>query len=156
MAAYELLGIFLVAIGLVLFGIELAHPGVLLFIPGSILLAAGLMFVFLPDFLLNQPWGAAVVLVAALVAALLEIPYYRYVAPPHRPMTTTSGGFEGELGVVVADVIPNSLKGKIRIRTEIWSAQSTKPIASGTRVKVIGGEGVSVWVVPADEAAVAA
>ena len=144
-------GVALVVIGLVLFGVELIHPGALLLVPGYIVLMAGLLYTFFPATLLDTPWGVLVIVLAAIVGALVQIPFYRYIAPTHRPMTTTSSGFTGETGVVVAPIVPNSLKGKIRIRTEIWSAQSEAPIPNGTRVRVVSGEGVSLRVVPAEE-----
>ena len=83
------LGIVLVVGGIVLFALELVHPGVLLLIPGSILLVAGFLYLLLPNVLLDGPYGVLVLLLAAVIATLVEIPYYRYVAPTHRPLSTT-------------------------------------------------------------------
>lgn len=148
MVVYDAIGIALVVGGFALFAFELIHPGALLLIPGSILLAAGFLYLFLPNDLLNSYVGPAVVIVVAIVAALLEIPYYRWVAPVHRPMSTTSGGLVGEEAVVVAEVIPNTLRGKVRVNSEIWSARAERSIPVGTRVRIVHGEGVSVTVQP--------
>lgn len=143
-------GAALIVVGLILFALEFAHPGVLLFIPGSVLLVGGFLYLYLPSVLLDSPAGPLAVLLAAVAAGLLEIPYYRWVAPTHKPMTTTSAGLQGELAIVTSPIIPNTLKGKIRVRSEIWSASGDRPIPIGTRVRVVRGEGVSVWVEPAD------
>jgi inner membrane protein len=144
------IAIFLIFVGIVLLGIEFAHPGVFLLIPGSIALAAGLLYLFLPGILLGTLYGPSIVIIVAVVAALATIPYYRRIAPIHRPMSTTVHSLEGEMGVVVAEVVPDTLRGKVRIGSEIWSARSDRRIPPGTRVRVLGGEGVSVTVQPAE------
>jgi inner membrane protein len=150
---FEWLGATLVLVGIFLFALELIHPGALLLIPGSILLVAGLLSLFFSDSILTSVVGVAAIVGAAVVSALAEIPYYRYIAPVHRPMTTTTSGLTGEEGVLVADVVPNTLKGKVRIKSEIWSAQADRPIPTGTRVRIVSGEGVAVRVVPVEESA---
>lgn len=144
------IGIALVAAGVVLLASELVHPGALLLIPGSILLVAGFLYLFLPNVLLDSYFGPVAIVVTAILAALVEIPYYRWVAPTHRPLSTTSGGLVGEEGIVIAAVVPNTLKGKIRVQSEVWSARSDRPIPVGSRVRVTKGEGVSVTVEPVE------
>lgn len=150
--AYDALGALVVLIGVIVIAVEFIHPGALLLIPGSVLLVGGLLLVFLPDSLLNAPWGIIVIALAACVSALVEIPYYRWLAPNHGPMTTTSAGLVGETGTVIAAVEPNTIKGKIRVRSEIWSVSATSPIPVGAKVRVVSGEGVSLKVVAVDEA----
>ncbi len=141
-------GILLVVVGIVLLAFELVHPGALLLIPGSILLVAGLLYLILPSVLLDSAIGPIAIVIAAVIAALIEIPYYRWVAPTHRPLSTTSGGLVGDEAIVIAPIVPGTLKGKVRVRSEVWSARSTMPIAAGTRVRIVHGEGVSVSVEP--------
>jgi membrane-bound ClpP family serine protease len=140
------LGVPLVVVGIVVLILELVHPGALLFIPGSALIVAGFMELFMPDVLTGTPFGAIAIVVVAAGAGIAEIPYYKYVAPTHKPMTTTSAGLTGELAVVTAPIVPNTLKGKVRVRSEIWSAQADYPIPVGAKVRVVSGEGVSVRV----------
>ena len=142
------IGIALVIVGVVLLAFELVHPGALLLIPGSILLVAGFLYLFLPNVLLDSYIGPIAIVVVAVVAALIEIPYYRWVAPNHWPLSTTSGGLVGAEAVVIAPIIPNTLKGKVRVRSEVWSARANVPIPEGARVRVVHGEGVSVTVEP--------
>ncbi len=156
MAVNDFIGITLVVVGIGLFAVELIHPGALLLIPGSILLAAGFLYLFLPNVLLDSYVGPIFVVVAAIVGAMVEIPYYRWVAPVHRPMSTTSAGLVGSEGIVIAPVVPNTLKGKVRVNSEIWSARANQEIPAGTRVRVIHGEGVSITVQPIGPASPAA
>ena len=138
----------LMVVGVALFALELFHPGALLLIPGSVLLAGGLLYLFLPSLLLNSWVGIVVVTAAAVAGALIEIPYYRHVSPGHPPMTTMPMTLVGKEGIVVVDVIPNTLRGKVRVGSEIWSANSSIPISAGTPVRIVSGEGVSIKVVP--------
>ncbi len=143
-------GIILVLGGIILLALELVHPGVLLIIPGTILLVAGFLYLAFPNFLLDEPWGTIVVILGTMVATFAELQYLRMVAPTHRPLSTTSSGLVGEVGIVVAPVVPNTLKGKVRIKSEIWSARADTSIPAGVHVRVVHGEGVSVTVQPVD------
>lgn len=142
------IGIALVVAGIALLASELIHPGALLLIPGSILLVAGFLYLFLPSVLLDSLVGPIAIIVTAILAALIEIPYYRWVAPTHRPLSTTSGGLVGDEAIVIAPIIPNTIRGKVRVRSEVWSARSDVPIPVGARVRIVHGEGVSVSVEP--------
>jgi len=138
----------LIIMGSALFAFELIHPGAWLLIPASIMIAAGLLYLTLPSLLLNSYFGPGVVVLVAFVAALATIPYYKWVAPTHAPLSTTVQSLQGQMGVVVVPVVPDSLRGKVQIQSEIWSARAEQPIAAGTRVRVVSGEGVSVFVRP--------
>ncbi len=141
-------GVLLIVVGLILFAIEITHPGAFLLIPASIVLAAGILYIAAPDVLLASVYGPAVIVIVALVAALATIPYYRYIAPIHQPMSTTAGSLEGETGIVITSVVPDTLRGKVRVRSEVWSARSEAPIPAGTKVRIVRGEGVSLHVQP--------
>ncbi len=143
-------GILLVIAGIVLLAFELVHPGALLFIPGSVLLVAGFLYLFFPTYLLDSAVGPVAILVAAVVATAVEIFYYRWVAPTHNPLSTTTSGLVGEEAVVIAPIVPDTLRGKVRVRSEIWSARAPVPIPVGTRVRIVQGEGVSVLVETVD------
>lgn len=140
------IGLLLIVGGLILIAVEFAHPGAFLLIPGSVVLAGGIMYIFVPDFLTQTVFGPLIVALVALVAVFATLPYYRRMGAVHRPMSTTPDSLTGEWGVVVAPVVPDSMSGKVRIRSEVWSARSDRPIPVGSRVRVRGGEGVSVWV----------
>jgi inner membrane protein len=152
MVVYDAIGIALVIAGIALLAFELIHPGALLLIPGSILLVAGFLYLFTPNDLLDSYIGPVVIVIVAIVAALVEIPYYRWVAPTHRPLSSTSAGFVGDEALVIAPIVPNTLKGKVRVRSETWSARADRPIPAGTRVRVVHGEGVSLTVEPIEDA----
>ena len=141
-------GLAVLVIGAVLFIGELAHPGALLLIPATIMIVGGIMYLLIPNVLLDSIWGPVAIIAAALLSTAVTIWYYRWIAGTHVPMSTTSAGLVGEEAIVLVDVVPNTLRGKVRVRSEIWSAKGTRPIPRGTRVKVVAGEGVSLTVEP--------
>ena len=141
-------GILIIIIGGGFFTIEIFHPGALLLIPATIMIVGGFLYLLIPDVLLRSVWGPIAILIAALLATVVTILYYRWLAGVHLPLSTTSGGLVGEEAIVIADVVPNTLRGKVRVRSEIWSARSPAPIPAGTKVRVVAGEGVSVTVEP--------
>jgi inner membrane protein len=145
------IGVPLLLIGAVLFIVEIIHPGAFLLIPGSIFLAAGILYLILPDPLTGSIFGPAVIVIAAFLATVATIPYYRKIAPVHRPMSSIPMSLEGLTGVVVQTVEPNNMKGKVRVKSEVWSARSDRTIPIGAIVKVLGGEGVAIQVTPVDE-----
>jgi len=146
--AYETAGIILMVGGTALLAFELVHPGALLLIPASVLIVGGLLLTLFPDVLLASSEGIILIVVAAAVAGLIEIPYYRWLSPGHKPMTSMPTTLIGHDGIVIADVVPNTLRGKVRIGSEIWSARAPVRIPAGTPVRVVSGEGVSVMVTP--------
>ena len=141
-------GIVFVILGLVLIVFEVIHPGAFMLIPGTVFLVAGLLFLFFPSVVTETIWGAVILVVVAVVVGIATIPLYQWMAPGHRPMSTTPSSITGETGLVTAPVVPDSTKGKVQVRGEVWSARSRTPIPAGTRVKVVGGEGVCIWVEP--------
>lgn len=145
--AVEILGLFVLAIGVILLAVEFAHPGALLLIPGSILIVAGLLFALVPG-VIDSPAGIILVAVVGIFACIVEVQIYRHYAPNHRPMTTTTAGLVGEHAVVIAEVVPDTLQGKVRVRSEVWSAKADQRIPIGSKVLVVAGEGVSLTVRP--------
>jgi len=142
------IGILIILIGGGLFTIEIFHPGALLLIPATIMIVGGFLYLLIPSVLLQSIWGPIAILFAALIATVVTILYYRWLAGVHLPLSTTSGGLVGHEAIVITDIVPNTLRGKVRIRSEIWSAKAPQPIPAGTRVRVIAGEGVSLTVEP--------
>jgi membrane-bound ClpP family serine protease len=135
-------------VGAGLFVIELFHPGALLLIPATIMIVGGIMYLLIPNVLLDSIYGPVAIAVAAVMATGITILYYRWIAGTHVPLSTTSGGLVGEEAVVLTAVVPNTLRGKVRVRSEVWSAKASAPIPVGTKVRVVAGEGVSVTVEP--------
>lgn len=143
-------GIVLIIGGLLLLALEIVHPGAFILIPGAVVLASGIMYLFAFPLLTGTIFGPLIIAAVAILGALVTIPYYQRIGATHRPMTTTPDSLTGEFGLVITAVLPDSMSGKVRIHSEIWSARSNTPIPAGTRVRVEGGQGVAVWVRPVE------
>ncbi len=139
------LGILLVIIGLVLLIVEVFTPGVFVIIPASVLIILGILGIIEPAFLLTW-WAVLTAILVAVPVTILTLFAYRYLGSPEPPTTTITDTLVGKKGVVVVDTIPGTLKGKVRIDSDIWSANSVQPISKGTRVEVKRSEGVHVFV----------
>ncbi len=144
----EAAGAAVLVAGVILFIVELIHPGALLVIPGTILVVGGILYLLVPNYLLDSIVGPIVMAIAAVVATAGTIWYYRWLAGTHKPLSTTPGGLVGEEAIVIAPIVPDTLRGKVRVQSEIWSARGSIPIPAGARVRIVSGEGVSVTVEP--------
>jgi membrane protein implicated in regulation of membrane protease activity len=139
------LSIAFIVIGVVMLLAEAAAPGNFMLVPATVLLILGAIGVLFPDFILS--WWAPLAAVIVLVpTTYLTIRLYQRIAPPAPPETTVATSLIGLTGVVISEVRPNALKGKVRIEHDIWSATSDTPIPAGRRVRVVDSEGVHVIV----------
>jgi membrane protein implicated in regulation of membrane protease activity len=141
----ELIGLVLVVVGVILLIVELATPGFFVAIPGSILLAIGLIMWFIP-WIWATPWGIAIAIAITVSMSALVIEVYRKLGRGHKVLTPSVDATVGKEGVVIEEVVPHELSGKVRIGTETWSVTSDTPIAKGQKVVVVGGEGVHLVV----------
>ena len=136
--------IFLIA-GAIMIMAEAMSPGVFIIIPGTVLLILGLIGLIYPDFLFSE-YAPILALATALPVTLGTIKLYQKLAKPEPPTTVISESLIGKEGIVTVSTEPNSIKGKVKIGSHVWSARSSEPIEAGTEVEVIGGEGVHVTV----------
>lgn len=148
--AIDAIGVTLVILGLILFLVEVIHPGAFLLIPGTILLAGGIIYILAPDLLLYTAYGPLIVMIAAVLSIVVSFPIYSRLAPNHPPLVTTPTSLVGRQGIVTVPVVPDSMSGKVLIESEVWSARSDRTIQAGGRVRVVGGQGVCVIVEPVE------
>lgn len=139
------LSLVFIVIGVLMLLVELSQPGSFLLVPATVLLALGGIGLIFPDLLLTV-WSPVIAVVILVPTTLLTIKLYQRLAPPAPPETTVATSLIGKEGVVETEVVPGSLKGKVRIANVVWSATSTNPIPVGKRVKVVRSEGVHVTV----------
>lgn len=146
------IGIALVLLGVVLMIFEFVHPGTFVIIPGTIILFAGILLVAFGQFdVLSSVGGPFLITAIVIFAGILAILFYSRMAPTHPPVASTFDTLKNFPGEVVVPCVPGTMKGKVRIRGEIWSARSDVPIPAGTSVRVLGGEGVTLTVAPMSE-----
>ncbi len=140
----------LILLGAIMVLVEIATPGFFIAVPGTIAILYGIAILLFP-WLLETWWGPWALLALAFPLGALTYYIYRRLSPPSPPVTESFEGLIGKLGVVVETVEPDSIRGKVRIDSDVWSATSTKRIETGTRVIVVGVEGVHLIVEPLEE-----
>jgi membrane protein implicated in regulation of membrane protease activity len=124
--------------------IEASQPGFFVAVPGTTLVVLGAATLLIPGF--AQEWAPVIIVVTALVSSIVTIVVYRKIAPGHKPLTTSRDILVGRNGIVVTAVTPDSLSGKVKIDSGIWSAIADTEIPVGKKVTVISSEGVHVKV----------
>lgn len=141
---------FLIAIALIIVGavfliIEAFSPGAFMVIPGTVLVILGVIGVFMPDIVLTL-WSPVIALVVAVPVTILTIKAYQRLGEPVPPSTTVTESLVGKTGTVTTATEVGSMRGKVRIGSDTWSATSDEPIEAGAEVVVLSSEGVHVHV----------
>ena len=140
-------GVLLIGLALALFILEAKYPthGIL-GVGGAAALVLGAVI------LVRSPiTGAGVSLNVALGAtipfALISIGMMRLVARSREwPPQSGPEGLLLAAGEVTEPIVDANSGGMVRVRGELWRARAAEPIASGTRVRVTGVEGLTVRV----------
>ena len=136
--------IFIVAGALCLI-IEALSPGIFMLIPGIVLMSLGVFGYFIDDFFTS--WYLLVTAVIfTIIATILTIRLYQVLAKPAPPETLVAETMIGKTGKVTVATEPGTIKGKVRIGFDIWSATSDEVIAEGSEIVVYEAEGVHVKV----------
>jgi len=143
------LGASLIVLSFIFFGLELkfASHGVL-GTGGAIALTLGALLLIdspLPEMRIRLSTALAVALPFALITAFLFS-----IAARARANKAVSGAeaMIGEIGTAVEDLNP---AGRIFVHGEYWNAASPTPIQAGKSARVVGIEGLQLFVEPAGE-----
>src|SRR5512137_3009137 len=139
------ISIVLIVLAVLLFLAEALSPGFFLIVPATVLAILGFIGLAWPEVLFS--WWSPVIAFALLIPmTYLTIRVYQRLAPPGPPETSVATSMVGREGLVTETVKPNSLKGKVRIQNDTWSATSDHEIPKGAWVIVFESEGVHVKV----------
>ncbi|MFQ5883989.1 MAG: NfeD family protein [Thermoplasmata archaeon] len=139
------IGLILLIVGVVMLVAEAASPGFFIAIPATVLMVLGGIGMAVPDFFIS-PWSPIVAIVVAIPATIITMKFYQTLSPPAPPTTTVGHSLVGQTGIVQAPIEPNSIKGKVKIENQVWSATSDRSIAKGAMVEVVQSKGVHVVV----------
>jgi membrane protein implicated in regulation of membrane protease activity len=148
------LGLIFIIIGVIMLLAEAVTPGAFLVVPATVLIVLGALGLAAPDLLLSI-WSPLLALAVGVPVFLLTVKAYQKLSPSMPPTTTVATSLVGMEGTVVTDVCPENIKGKVKIKNDVWSATSTRPIAVGYKVRVVSSEGVHVKVEPIEDAPMA-
>ena len=134
--------------GILLFVIEVFQPGFLVAVPGTVLIALGILMSF-DDALGLSPMTLLVIgLVVGLGSLYGTMTLYQSLAPPDTPSEMSIEIAIGKSGIVTRDVVANEMSGKAKIGREEYRATAELDIVKGTKIKVTHAEGITLTVVP--------
>jgi membrane protein implicated in regulation of membrane protease activity len=140
-----MIAVLLIVLGAILLIYEAFSPGAFLVIPGTVLVILGLVGAAYTDILVSW-WSPVIAVAIAVPVTLLTVKGYQKLAKPAPPTTTVAGSLVGRKGVVTVATEAGSMKGKVKIDSDVWSATSDEPIGKGAEVVVDHSEGVHVHV----------
>ena len=145
------LGLLLILAGIILFILEIKFTSYgMLTIGGLACLTIGSLFLFdVPEKIVDYPaynlqvsWSYIVPSVLIIGGFILGITYLIVKAHGRKPETGNEGMI-GREGIADVDLTPGEI-GKIKIRGEIWKAESDKPIEKDQRVVVTAASTTSL------------
>ena len=90
--------------------------------------------------------GLAIAIVLTIPVVIGTLILYKHLGGTEPPSTTVTGSLIGRSGVVTIETNPDNLKGKVKIGSDTWSADSDEVIEVGAEVTVVSSEGVHVHV----------
>lgn len=139
-------GILLIILAVIFFILEMMVTSYgLLSIAGIISFFLGSLMLFEKSPELSLSWKVflpTVILVSGFFAIVASLVFKSHLSKPR----TGIKGLIGEIGVVRKSILPDG--GKVFVHGELWNATAKDPIESGTRVKVVGIEGLVILVEP--------
>ena len=91
---------------------------------------------------------AVIIAVAALTAGFFLIALRAVVNSYRKPVVTGQEELIGSIGEVLDDF---NARGSIRIHSELWHAQTSRPVHKGDHVKVVSIDGLVLSVEPTEE-----
>jgi membrane-bound ClpP family serine protease len=106
------------------------------------LLVVAIVLAFL---VLPAPWGVVAVAVAAVIEAA-EIWFWWWLSRRRKPTV----GIETMTGAPATAVTALRPDGQVRVRGELWQARCAAGADVGAAVRVVGVEGLTLVVEPAD------
>ncbi len=141
----ETVGLALLIMGIIFIIAEAATPGFFIGIIGTAFIAMGIIGMFFP-FIYDSPLSVVIVVVVTLCSMLGTVMFYRRLGKSQPTATTITESNVGRKGIVLEDIEPHTLHGKVRIKHQVWSATAPMHISKGRIVKVVDWEGIHVIV----------
>ena len=143
------IGLAFIIIGILLFLVEATMPGFLVAVPGTVLIALGILMSF--D-IVSGIWLLPIGLVVGLGSLYGTVKFYQTFATPDTPSEMSIESYVGKIGKVTKAVSPDTASGKVRVDREEMRAitcdSCNSDIAVGTSVEVVSAEGITLTVKP--------
>ena len=143
------IGLAFIIIGILLFLVEATMPGFLVAVPGTVLIALGILMSFE---IVSGIWLLPIGLVVGLGSLYGTVKFYQTFATPDTPSEMSIESYVGKTGKVTKAVSPDTASGKVRVDREEMRAitcdSCNSDIAVGTSVEVVSAEGITLTVKP--------
>ena len=139
------IGLAFIIIGILLFLVEATMPGFLVAVPGTVLIALGILMSF--D-VVTGIWLLPIGLAVGLGSLFGTVKFYQTFATPDTPSEMSIESYVGTTGRMTRAISSDSIYGKVRIDREEMRAISDSDVAIGTNVEVISAEGITLTVEP--------
>ena len=139
------IGLAFIIIGILLFLVEATMPGFLVAVPGTVLIALGILMSF--D-VVTGIWLLPIGLAVGLGSLFGTVKFYQTFATPDAPSEMSIESYVGTTGRMTRAISSDSIYGKVRIDREEMRAISDSDIAIGTNVEVTSAEGITLTVEP--------
>ena len=143
------IGLAFIIIGILLFLVEATMPGFLVAVPGTVLIALGILMSFE---IVSGIWLLPIGLVVGLGSLYGTVKFYQTFATPDTPSEMSIESYVGKTGKVTKAVSPDTASGKVRVEREEMRAitcnSCNSDIAVGTGVEVVSAEGITLTVKP--------
>ena len=143
------IGLAFIIIGILLFLVEATMPGFLVAVPGTVLIALGILMSFE---IVSGIWLLPIGLVVGLGSLYGTVKFYQTFATPDTPSEMSIESYVGKTGKVIKAVSPDTASGKVRVDREEMRAitcdSCNSDIAVGTSVEVVSAEGITLTVKP--------
>ena len=136
------IGLAFIIICILLFLVEATMPGFLVAVPGTVLIALGILMSF--D-IVTGIWLLPVGLAVGLGSLYGTVKFYQTFATPDTPSEMSIESFVGMSGKVTKAISPDTF-GKVRVDREEMRAISESALSVGTSVEVVSAEGITLTV----------
>ncbi len=140
------IGLIMIVAGVVMLIAEASAPGFFIAIPATVILVLGIFGLIAPEEMFFSWVSPFLAVVVAIPMTVVSIYLYQKLAPPETPTTTVGTSLIGRHGLVIKELNPNDISGKVKIETQEWSATARTVIPVGNEVIVVKSKGVHITV----------
>ena len=141
------IGLAFIIIGILLFLVEATMPGFLVAVPGTVLIALGILMSF--D-IVTGIWLLPIGLVVGLGSLYGTVRFYQTFATPDTPSEMSIESYVDMTGKITKAISSDSIYGRVLIGREEMRAISDSELAVGDSVVVVTAEGITLTVEPKD------
>ncbi|KYK31168.1 MAG: hypothetical protein AYK23_00855 [Candidatus Proteinoplasmatales archaeon SG8-5] len=145
------LGIIMIVAGVVMLIIEASAPGFFIAIPATVVLVLGIFGLIAPEEMFYSWVSPFIAVAVAIPMTVVSIYLYQKLAPPETPTTTVGTSLIGRSGIVIKELDPTDISGKVKIDSQEWSATAKTRIPVGSEIVVTESKGVHVTVKVTEE-----